>query len=76
MAQFKFIDTTKRTYPHIVTTTGVLVAEAGMTYELDFQPSDGRWEAVVTTTKAPKTAPEADSQPEVTEEAPTPNEEQ
>jgi hypothetical protein len=72
VAQFKFIDTNKRTYPHIVISTGVLVAEAGMTYDLPFDPADNRWEPVVTTTpKATKPAPQEDAEPVVTEEAPT-----
>jgi hypothetical protein len=75
MSKFTYTGDQSRVYPHIFVTGAVLVAEAGKTYDLEFQPSDGRWEAV-TTTKAPKTAPQADSEPETTEVTLTINEEQ
>ena len=49
MASFKFTDSQARDY---VLESGNLHAEPGEVYELDADPSDGRWEAV-TAQKAP-----------------------
>ena len=75
MSKFTYTGDQKRVYPHITVTGAVLVAEAGKTYDLEFEPSDGRWEAV-STPKAPKTTPQADSEPAIEEVTPTINEEQ
>jgi len=75
MSKFTYTGDQKRVYPHIIVTGSVLVAEAGKTYDLEFQPSDGRWEPA-TTPKASKTTPEADSQPAVEETIQTLNEEE
>jgi len=75
MSKFTYTGDQKRVYPHITVTGAVLVAEAGKTYDLEFQPSDGRWQ-VATTSKAPKTTPQADSEPATEEVTPTINEEE
>jgi len=77
MSLFKYIDSVKRTYPHIIHDAGVLVAEAGKIYELANDPADGRWEIQVaekiakSVSKSPETAPEAVSEPAIAEADPS-----
>ena len=61
--QFTFTDSEERTYPNIVVNDAVLVAEPGQTYDLDADPSDGRWTAAEATQSAPE-APVAPATPE------------
>lgn len=75
MSKFTYTGDQKRVYPHIKVSGAVLVAEAGMSYELEFQPSDGRWEAA-TSSKAPKTTPQVNSEPATEEITPTIKEEE
>ena len=74
--KFTFTDSQTRIYPEITVSGAVLVAESGMTYDLEGDPGDGRWVSaganVTTAPKAPETPLEAPESPATDEAAPTP----
>ena len=60
---FTYTDSVSRVYTTILVDDAVLLAEPGQTYDLDADPSEGRWTAAEATQSAPE-APVAPATPE------------